>query len=148
MTSHHTKQWTRDELLIELDYRWQQYPAHLRQWPEDEQAHFAQQQGYARPQDLLAHLGAWMEESLRVIPFFQRDQRPPRDYKNDDEFNARAVVRCQAWSRAQVEDWFEQQRLALKNTIDQLPPDDFDNKRIYRWLVGTIIGHYDEHPLP
>lgn len=96
MTSHHTKQWTRDELLIELDHRWQQYPAHLRQWPEDEQAHFAQQQGYARPQDLLAHLGAWMEESLRVIPFFQRDQRPPRDYKNDDEFNARAVERCQA----------------------------------------------------
>ena len=148
MTSHHTKQWTQDELLIELDQRWQQYPVHLRQWPEDKQAHFAQQQGYARPQDLLAHLGAWMEESLRVIPFFQRDEKPPRDYRNDDEFNARAVERFRDWPRAQVEDWFEQQRLALKAMIARLPDDALDNKRIYRWLVGTIIDHYDEHPLP
>ena len=21
-------------------------------------------------------------------------------------------------------------------------------KRVYRWLVGTIVEHYDEHPLP
>ncbi len=34
MTSQHARHWTRDELLIELDHRWQPYPVRLRQWPD------------------------------------------------------------------------------------------------------------------
>ena len=86
---------------------------------------FAQQQGYARPQDLLAHLGAWMEETLRVMPYLRRDEKPPRDYRSDDEFNARAVQRFADRSRAEVEAWYEQQRLALKHLVEQLSDEDF-----------------------
>ena len=67
------KRRTRRDLLESLDTIWIEYPRRLQQLPDDEQMRFAQQQGYARPQDLLAHLGAWMEETLRVMPYLQRD---------------------------------------------------------------------------
>src|SRR5512136_2943727 len=111
--SDQAKRWTRDELLVALDDIWARYPSRLSELPEDEQLRFVQQQGYARPQDLLAHLGAWMEESLRVMPYLRRDEKPPRDYRDDDEFNARAVQRFAGQSWATVEAWYEQQRLAL-----------------------------------
>ena len=62
------KRLTRHDLLEWLDTPWAQYPQRLQELPDDEQVRFAQQQGYAHPQDLLAHLGAWMEETLRVMP--------------------------------------------------------------------------------
>ena len=140
-----TERLTRRDLLEWLNTTWLQYPQRLREMPDDE--HFALQQGYACPQDLLAHLGAWMEETLRVIVYLQRDEKPPRSYSNDDEFNARAVQRFADRSRAEVEAWYEQQRLALKQLVEQLSDEDLDQPRVYRWLVGTIVGHYDEHAL-
>jgi hypothetical protein len=143
-----SKRWTCAEFNEAVDTIWLTYPKRLRELSEDEQARFAQQQGYTRPQDLLAHLGAWMEETLRVLPYLRRDEKPPRDYKNDDEFNARAVQRLADRSRAEVEAWYDQQRLALRCLLEQLSEEDFRQPRVYRWLNGTIVGHYDEHPLP
>jgi hypothetical protein len=142
------KRWTRSELLESLDTTWVHYPGRLQQLPEAEQVRFAEQQGYARPQDLLAHLGAWMEETLRVMPYLRRAEKPPYDYSGDDEFNARAVQRFADQSWVTVEAWYEQQRLALKHLFEQLSDDDFAQRRVYRWLVGTIVEHYDEHRLP
>ncbi len=142
------KRWTRHELIESLDTTWFEYPRRLQHLSDDEQARFAQQQGYARPQDLLAHLGAWMEETLRVMPYLQHDEKPPRDYGDDDEFNARAVRHFADRSRGEVETWYEQQRLALKHLVEQLFDEDLDQRRVYRWLVGTIVEHYGEHPLP
>ncbi len=143
-----SKRWTRRDLLELLDTSWVEYPQRLRKLSESEQLHFAHQQGYARPQDLLAHLGAWMEETLRVMPYLLRDEKPPYDYSGDDEFNARAVQRFDKQSRAKVEAWYEQQRIALKNLVLPLPDDAFAQLRVYRWLVGTVAEHYAEHPLP
>jgi hypothetical protein len=109
---------------------------------------FARQQGYDRPQDLLAHLGAWMAETLRVMPYLLRDERPPRDYANDEQFNRRAVERLQDKELAQVEAWYQKQRRALRKLITQLPEDALSIPRVYRWLSGTIVGHYEEHSLP
>jgi hypothetical protein len=142
------KRLTRHDLTEWLDTTWAQYPQRLRELADDEQVRFAQQQGYARPQDLLAHLGAWMEETLRVMPYLRRDEKPARIYRNDAEFNAHAVERFADRSRAEVEAWYEEQRTALKDLIEQLSDDDFRIPRVYRWLNGTIVGHYDEHPLP
>ena len=142
------KRLTRHDLLEWLDTPWAQYPQRLRELSDAEQVRFAQQQGYARPQDLLAHLGAWMEETLRVMPYLRRDEKPSRTYRNDAEFNAHAVERFTDRSRAEVEAWYEEQRLALKHLVEQLSDEDFSQSRVYRWLNGTIVGHYDEHPLP
>ena len=143
-----SKHWTRTEFIESLDTTWQAYPVRLAQLSEDEQTRFTQQQGYARSQDLLAHLGAWMEETLRVMPYLQRAERPPRDYTDDDDFNARAVQRFADRPYAEVETWYEQQRWALEQSVAQLPDEAFESTRLYRWLVGTIIEHYDEHTLP
>jgi hypothetical protein len=143
-----TKHWTRTELIEALDTTWQVYPVRLVLLSDDEQTRFTQQQGYARSQDLLAHLGAWMEETLRVMPYLQRDERPPRDYTGDDDFNACAVQRFANRPRREVEGWYEQQRLALKQLVSQLPDEAWATKRVYRWLYGTIVEHYHEHSLP
>ena len=143
-----SKRLTRHDLLEWLNTTWAQYPQRLRELPDDAQVRFAQQQGYARPQDLLAHLGAWMEETSRVMPYLRRDEKPPRTYRNDAEFNAHAVQRFADRSRAEVETWYEAQRSALKQLVEQLSDEDFSQPRVYRWLNGTIVGHYEEHPLP
>lgn len=143
-----SERYIRDELIAMLDDVWAGYPNRLSALPADEQTRFARQQGYTRPQDLLAHLGAWLEESLRVMPYLQRDERPPRDYADDAQFNARAVDRFKDAPSEAVEQWYQQQRLALKLLIQDLSDEVFQIKRVYRWLVGTIVDHYDEHPLP
>jgi hypothetical protein len=142
------KRWTRAELLAMLDEVWAGYPDRLAALPDDEQLAFARQQGYDRPQDLLAHLGAWMAETLRVMPYLLRDERPLRDYANDEQFNRRAVERFQDKALVQVEAWYQKQRRALRKLIKQLPDDALSIPRVYRWLAGTIVGHYEEHPLP
>ncbi len=142
------KRLTRHDLLEWLDTTWRQYPQRLQELSDEEQARFVQQQGYARPQDLLAHLGAWMEETSRVMPYLRRDEKPPRTYRDDAEFNAHAVERFANRSRGEVEAWYEEQRVALKHLIEQLSDEDFNVSRVYRWLNGTIVGHYEEHPLP
>lgn len=114
-----SKRWTRPEVIELLDTVWRQYPQRLPQLPQTEQARFAQQQGYAQPQDLLAHLGAGMAETLRVLPYLRRDEKPPRADENDEEFNARAVQRFADRPRGEVETWYDQQRLALKQSIGQ-----------------------------
>lgn len=142
------KRLTRAEFSELLDIIWLKYPSHLRRLSKAEQERFARQQGYARPQDLLAHLGAWMEETLRVIPYLRRDEKPPRTYRNDAEFNAHAVERFADRSRHEVETWYEEQRTALRHLIERLSDEDFSQPRVYRWLNGTIVGHYHDHPLP
>ena len=143
-----SKRWTRTELIELLDTVWLKYPQRLRRLSKDEQVRFAQQQGYARPQDLLAHLGAWMEETFRVMPYLRRAEKPPRIYRNDSVFNVHAVQRLADRSRAEVEAWYEEQCATLKQLIAQLSDEDFRQPRVYRWLSGTIVGHYDEHSLP
>ena len=140
--------WTRTELIELLDTTWQTYPIRLARLSDDEQARFSQQQGYARSQDLLAHLGAWMEEVLRVMPYLRHDDKPPQDYSGLDDFNERAPQRFADRSRDEVEAWYEQQRVALKQQLEQLSDEDVSQPHIYDWLIGTIVNHYDEHALP
>ena len=142
------KRRTRAEFNEVLDTVWLKYPKRLRRLTPAEQVSFALQQGYARPQDLLAHLGAWMEETLRVMPYLRRDEKPLRTYRSDAEFNTRAVERFADRSRAEVEAWYEEQRSALRHLVDQLSDEDFSVPRVYRWLNGTVVGHYEEHQLP
>jgi hypothetical protein len=58
------------------------------------------------------------------------------------------VERFQDKDRAKVEAWYEKQRCALRKLIKQLPDAALSIPRVYRWLAGTIVGHYEEHPLP
>lgn len=142
------KRWTREELIAELDTTWVQYPLRLAALPPTEQRQFAERQGCPRPQDVLAHVGAWFEEAARVLPYLQRDERPPRDYADDDQFNARVLQRFETATADEVAAWYEQQRSGLKQRLIDLPSEAFTSRRLYRWLVGTLVDHYAEHALP
>ena len=143
-----TRHWTREALRAAMDDIWGQYLPALARLPEAEQTRYANQQGYARVQDLLAHINAWAEETLRVMPYLLRNEPAPRDYANDDEFNARAVEHCKDWTRAQVEAEFERLRVALAELIASLPDEAFETRRVYRWVKATVVDHYLEHQLP
>jgi hypothetical protein len=93
-------------------------------------------------------VGAWLAEAIRVLPYLRRDERPPRAYANDAQFNARALERFQAATPDEVQAWYEQQRADLKQQLIDLPPAAMQLTRLYRWLVGTLVDHYDEHRLP
>ncbi len=141
------KHWTREDLLFALERGWGQFLASLAKWPDDKQTVFALQQGYPRVQDLLAHVCAWWEETLRVVPLISVEQLAQQQY-DVDMFNARAVTRYQPWSRVRIEVHFEQLRLALADLIRTLPASALENDRICAWLFRAVVEHYREHRPP
>jgi hypothetical protein len=138
---------SREGLLAALDAGWGRLLFTLAQWPDEKQELYARQQGYPRVQDLLAHVCAWWEETLVVVPRIWYHHAPDYDY-DIDLFNARAVTRFQPWTRAQVEAHFEKLRHALAELIRNLPAEAFNDDRIYAWLLNATVEHYEEHQPP
>lgn len=143
-----SRRWARLDLLTAMDEIWGNYLKRLSAMPIKQQTAYAKRNGYSQPKELIAHLAAWIAETVRVMPYLCRDKQPPRDYTNDDVFNARVIERCRRLSRAEVEAEFRRQRLALKKLIAALPDDALQVTRVYRWLSETIISHYQDHQLP
>ena len=124
------------------------YLASIAQLPAEEQARWAQAQGYARVQDLLAHLLAWYDETTRLVPGMLRGERKPFGYESVDAFNAAAIARYRDCTRAQVEAEYVRARDDFDAMLAGLSPDAVDNDRAYRWLYATAVEHYEEHRLP
>jgi hypothetical protein len=124
------------------------YLAGLALIPAEEQARWAQGQGYARVQDLLAHLLAWYDEAARLVPGMLRGERTPFGYESVDAFNAAAIERYRDHTRAQVEAEYVRARDAFDAMLAGLSPDAVENERAYRWLYATAVEHYEEHHLP
>ena len=59
------QQFSRQDLLAALEQGWKHYLTHLHELSEDEQVLYAQKQGFARIQDVLAHGVAWWERSMQ-----------------------------------------------------------------------------------
>src|SRR5579885_2698850 len=59
------RHFSRQDLLDALEQGWKQYLPRLAALSEDEQARYAQEQGYARVQDVLVHIFSWWERSIR-----------------------------------------------------------------------------------
>ncbi len=141
------KRLTREELLSALEAGWGRFLSSLAKWSEDKQTIYAVQQGYPRVQDLIAHVCAWSEETLRVVPLLHSRQLAEQEY-DIDMFNARAVTRYQPWTRARIEARFEELRLALAELIRTLPASALDDESVYAWLFETAVEHYREHRPP
>jgi hypothetical protein len=146
--------YSRQNLLDALAQGWKPYLSPLKALPEDEQEHYARQQGYARVQDVLVHIVAWWELSM------QRTSRVltgppeirPEDHvlfpESQDEFNAETITRFQTWTRAAVEEKFAVTLLTLERFLLDLPETALDDERIHRWMRSEAIDHYKDHRLP
>src|SRR4051812_37184613 len=128
---------SREQLLAALETGWGRFLPALRQWPPEAQERFAQAQGYARLQDLLAHVCAWHAETLQVVPALLNGTPPVR--YDIDAFNAGAVARYASHTRAEMETEFEELNTALTTLIANLPAPAFTHAQVYFWLwVNTV----------
>ncbi len=150
------RHFSRQDLLDALEQGWKQYLPRLAALSEDEQARYAEGQGYARVQDVLVHIFAWWERSIRrsrrlvsgppvLMPEEERALFPDQTI---DEFNAEVVVRHQSWTRAAVETHFVAALAALEQLLRDLPETALEDERLHRWLRVETIDHYQEHRLP
>ena len=139
---------TRETLMEMLDTQWARYVPTIEALTEADQQRYAQQRGYASLKDLLAHITAWNQKTLEVVPILAQGERFNRDWKDDDDFNARAVERVRNQTFEQAKEDFENTRTALAGMIAELPVDAINNPEVYRWLYATVMTHYEEHEPP
>jgi hypothetical protein len=137
---------SREELLAALVEGWDRFLPTLREWTPKEQERLAQVQGYARLQDLLAHVCGWHAETLQVVPALLNGTPPVR--YDIDAFNAGSVARYAAHTRAEMEIEFAELSTALGTLIANLPDAAFENKQVYFWLWINAVDHYHDHQLP
>jgi hypothetical protein len=142
------------EFLAALEKGWKHYLSQLAELSEEEQNHFAQEQGFLRIQDLLVHIFAWWERSMQRTtwllsnPPLPPTQGHPLFGKSMDEWNAEAIARYQHWTRDDVEAKFTTTLAALEAFLQDLPEAAFEQERIQFWMRVETVDHYEKHCLP
>jgi hypothetical protein len=140
-------------LLRALYEGWLAYLPALRALPAGEVQVYLSEQGYEWRQDLLAHITAWCEETLGVVPILlQGDQtvssgRPSRD-DDDQSYTAQAVARSRNFGSGEVERRFTQAHAALAHMLALLPEAALEDINVYGWLYTTIVEHFNAHRPP
>src|SRR6266511_3426964 len=147
-TMNATQQLTRAELLTGLRDGWGAFLPAIARLTEGQQAAFARLQGFPHVQDLLAHICAWWERTLEVVPAIAGGGTPARDCPDVDAFNERAVARYESCTRAQLESEFERLRGAVAGLIAGLPSGAIENTVVYPWLLDSAVEHYEAHRPP
>lgn len=139
---------TRHEVLDVLQNHWPEFYARLREMSDEDQLDWAEAQGYARPEDVMAHINAWFEEMLKVVPMVLSGEKYQRDWATIDEFNARVVKNAKNLSLEQALSNGDTLREALVQAISALTDETVSNSYLNRWLYGTIVEHIEEHVVP
>jgi hypothetical protein len=99
--------------------------------------------------DLIAHVSAWEEESLKHVPAILAGRRTPRYsavYGGIDAFNATSVARDQDLPLAEVLGRRDRTHRRLLALIARLPDDALAGEtRVRRRLRLDAYGHYPRH---
>lgn len=147
MMSSEKLQFSRQDLLAALEKGWKYYLSRLKELSEEEQARYAQDQGFSRIQDVLVHIFGWWERSMQRS--FQVLSGHPVPIADDmDEFNTEVVARYQQWTREAVEAKFATTLTVFEDFLTNLPETALENERIHLWLRLDAIDHYEDHRLP
>ena len=128
-----------------MEYEWAGYISSFTSMPPERQAGWLKKQGFARFQDILAHIIGWWEQGLQVISGVWSDPGFQPDDIDTDKFNAELVERYSSWSEADVFAEFEKSRRSAFEIIKKLSDEDYKNPIIAGWLVADFIEHFDEH---
>ncbi len=137
---------SRQDLLAALEKGWKHYLPQLKELPEEEQARYAQEQGFSCVEDVLVHIFVWWEHSMQRTPLVVSGQSvPPTDV---DVFNAEIVERYRQWTREAVEEKFAEVLITFEKFLIEVPEVALENERIQTWLRIDAIEHYNAHHLP
>jgi hypothetical protein len=136
-------------LLRALDEGWLAYLPALRALDASESQVYLAAQGYPQSMDLLAHITAWCEETLGVVPvLLQGGENSSGRQDNDQTYNARAVARLRNFGSREVERRFTQAHAALARMLALLPEAALLDINVYGWLYTTIVEHFNTHRPP
>lgn len=139
--------YNRQDLLAAVEKGWKHYLSHLAALSSEEQGRYAQAQGYARVEDVVAHIFAWWELSMQRTRDVLRGQHIPI-VDDMDEFNASVVSQYQGWALPSIEEKFATTLTTFEHFLQDLPASALDNDRIQLWLRLDAIDHYEDHKLP
>lgn len=141
------QQFSRQELLAAVDKGWKHYLSQLQELSVEEQARYAQAQGFPRIQDVLVHIFGWWELSMqRSLQVLSGHSVPIED--DMDEFNVEVVARYQDWTSEAVEAKFASTLIVFEHFLIDLPEKAFEHEHIQLWLRIDAIDHYEAHHLP
>ncbi len=144
--SSENQQCSRQDLLADLEKGWKHYLSRLQELSEEEQARYAQEQGFSRLQDVLVHIFVWWERSMqRSLMILDGRSLPHTDV---DAFNAEMVEQYQQWTRQTVEEKFATTLSTLERFLRDLPETALEHERIQLWLRIDAHDHYEDHRLP
>jgi hypothetical protein len=137
-------------LLRALDDGWLAYLPALRALDAGEVQVYLATQGYEQMQDLLAHVIAWCEETLGVVPVLLQGGEVSQEHADDDDqsYNAQAVARLRNFGSQEVERRFTQAHAALARMLAFVPDAALEDINVYGWLYTTIVEHFNTHRLP
>lgn len=141
------QQFSHQDLLTAVEQGWKHYLSRLDALSEEEQALYAQQQGFSRIQDVLVHILAWWERSMQRSVRIMSGQTVPRA-DDMDEFNAEVIKQYQNWTREAVEEKFTTTLTEFERFLRELPETALENERIQLWLRLDAVDHYENHRLP
>jgi hypothetical protein len=96
--------------------------------------------------DVMAHLSAWMEAALRVLPELAAGRQATAGH-GTDRFNAIHYERNRHLSLGTVRRRLNANRRALLAMIQSLPPEQVLDVRgrIGSWVKYSTYAHYGEH---
>ena len=145
--SSEKQQFSRQDLLAALEKGWKHYLSRLKELSEEDQARYAQEQGFSRIQDVLVHIFGWWELSMqRSFQVLSGHSVPIAD--DMDAFNAEVVARYQEWTREAVEAKFATTLTVFEDFLRDLPETALEHEHIHLWLRLDAIDHYEDHRLP
>ncbi|MCC7117411.1 MAG: ClbS/DfsB family four-helix bundle protein [Anaerolineales bacterium] len=132
-------------LLDTLENEWSTYAQRFDAL--ENKSEFLNAQGFAKFEDLLAHIVGWWNEALKIVKHALADPNYTYTEPNVDEFNATLVNAQQNASSAEVRKAFEAARLELVHLAQDLPESAFENPTLANWLATNVIEHYDDHSI-
>ncbi|MFQ6015698.1 MAG: DinB family protein, partial [Anaerolineae bacterium] len=101
--------------------------------------------GHWSLKDVLAHLAAWMEETLRVLPRLVEGEEVELGY-TIESFNARHYEADRDRPLSAVQARLERVRRELLALLETVPEELLlRHRRINEWAVYSTYGHYEEH---
>ena len=136
---------TCQQLLDNLRKDWKAYPDRFNKLDPDRQAAFLKEQGYDSFHDLLAHILAWWEETIKIVNSILDLMEMPRKEYDIDAFNAAALEHYRGWKDGDLLVHFENLRQALVTLVVDLPESGLQNRRVNGWLNASLVEHFQEH---
>ncbi len=98
--------------------------------------------------DILGHVTAWEEESLKHLPVILEGKRPPRYkdvYGGIDAFNARTAEEKRSLPLADALKQLDEIHARLVAYLGSAPDEEFVQTR-FRWRIyWDTYGHYPQH---